>query len=115
MAKPEWGTKRRCQECGARFYDLSRHPIVCPKCEAVFEIATNQRSRKARSRNKPPVEEKHEVVVADAGVDDGDDEGDIEEVLVENGDDDEDEDDLKAVDVDDELSVDIKPNEGDNA
>ena len=22
MAKPEWGTKRTCQSCGARFYDL---------------------------------------------------------------------------------------------
>ncbi|MGB0671459.1 MAG: TIGR02300 family protein, partial [Rhodospirillales bacterium] len=33
MAKPEWGTKRACQSCGARFYDLGRNPIVCPKCD----------------------------------------------------------------------------------
>jgi uncharacterized protein (TIGR02300 family) len=28
------GTKRTCQECQVRFYDLSREPIVCPSCGA---------------------------------------------------------------------------------
>ena len=32
MAKPELGTKRVCVSCGARFYDLTRQPAVCPKC-----------------------------------------------------------------------------------
>ena len=35
MAKPEWGTKRICQSCGARFYDLLRDPPTCPGCGAV--------------------------------------------------------------------------------
>ncbi len=34
MIKPEWGSKRECPGCGARYYDLSRTPVVCPKCEA---------------------------------------------------------------------------------
>ena len=38
MAKPELGTKRLCGSCGAKFYDLSKDPIVCPKCGTVFEI-----------------------------------------------------------------------------
>lgn len=38
MAKPELGTKRVCQSCGAKFYDLSKDPIVCPKCGAVYEV-----------------------------------------------------------------------------
>ncbi len=37
MAKPEWGVKRTCQSCGARFYDMARTPIVCPKCAANVE------------------------------------------------------------------------------
>lgn len=37
MAKPELGTKRSCQACGQRFYDLNHNPIVCPHCEAVFD------------------------------------------------------------------------------
>ncbi len=36
MAKPELGTKRQCQSCGAKFYDLNKNPITCPKCGAAF-------------------------------------------------------------------------------
>ncbi len=36
MAKPDLGTKRLCAGCGAKFYDLNRTPIVCPKCETQF-------------------------------------------------------------------------------
>jgi uncharacterized protein (TIGR02300 family) len=32
MAKIELGTKRVCVSCGARFYDLTKVPAVCPKC-----------------------------------------------------------------------------------
>ena len=32
MAKPELGTKRVCVACGARFYDLTKSPAICPKC-----------------------------------------------------------------------------------
>jgi uncharacterized protein (TIGR02300 family) len=32
MAKPELCTKRVCVSCGTRFYDLAKHPAVCPKC-----------------------------------------------------------------------------------
>jgi uncharacterized protein (TIGR02300 family) len=38
VAKPELGTKRLCASCGAKFYDLSKDPITCPKCGTVFEI-----------------------------------------------------------------------------
>ena len=39
MAKPELGTKRVCANCSAKFYDLNKDPIVCPKCATVFEAA----------------------------------------------------------------------------
>jgi uncharacterized protein (TIGR02300 family) len=39
VAKPELGTKRLCAGCGAKFYDLNKDPIVCPKCGTVYEIA----------------------------------------------------------------------------
>ena len=32
MVKANWGTKRTCQSCSARFYDLNKGPIKCPKC-----------------------------------------------------------------------------------
>jgi uncharacterized protein (TIGR02300 family) len=40
VAKPELGTKRLCLHCGAKFYDLAKDPIVCPKCGSVVEIVT---------------------------------------------------------------------------
>lgn len=46
MAKPDLGTKRLCASCGAKFYDLSKTPIVCPKCETVFVVTpVSSRSR----------------------------------------------------------------------
>ena len=49
MAKPEWGIKRTCQSCGARFYDLMKSPIVCPKCGTEYDPEAVLKSRRARS------------------------------------------------------------------
>jgi uncharacterized protein (TIGR02300 family) len=38
VAKPELGIKRLCASCGVKFYDLSKTPIVCPKCSTVYEV-----------------------------------------------------------------------------
>ncbi len=36
------GTKRTCQnsDCGSRFYDLGRSPIICPLCQSKYVIAS---------------------------------------------------------------------------
>lgn len=54
MAKPELGTKRLCQSCGAKFYDLSKDPIVCPKCGTVFVAMAiaSTRGRQAEAANR---------------------------------------------------------------
>jgi uncharacterized protein (TIGR02300 family) len=38
VVRPELGTKRQCQSCGTKFYDLAKDPILCPKCHAVFQV-----------------------------------------------------------------------------
>jgi uncharacterized protein (TIGR02300 family) len=53
VAKPELGTKRQCQNCGAKFFDLNKDPIICPKCTTVFQGAT----ARARPTAKPEEEE----------------------------------------------------------
>ena len=58
VAKPEWGTKRICHNCGARFYDLRREPAVCPGCGTVAE--PGRQARPKRGGVKP------ELVVAPA-------------------------------------------------
>ena len=49
MAKAEWGTKRTCLSCGARFYDLRREPIVCPACGATVDATAQSKPRRARA------------------------------------------------------------------
>lgn len=39
MVKAELGTKRTCPSCGAKFYDLLKSPIICPKCGVSFIAA----------------------------------------------------------------------------
>ena len=51
MAKPDLGTKRLCAGCGAKYYDLNRTPIVCPKCETVFVVPVV--TSRARPEAKP--------------------------------------------------------------
>ena len=60
MAKPELGTKRLCASCSAKFYDLNKDPIHCPKCGAVYEVvmATRPVWREAAPvAPRPPVPE----------------------------------------------------------
>ena len=48
MAKPEWGTKRICPSCGARYYDLLREQVVCPKCSTPYDPEAFLKARRAR-------------------------------------------------------------------
>jgi uncharacterized protein (TIGR02300 family) len=52
VAKPELGTKRLCAGCGAKFYDLNKAPIHCPKCGVVHEVAV---ARPTARPEPPPV------------------------------------------------------------
>ena len=65
MAKPELGTKRLCGSCGAKFYDLNKDPIVCPKCHAVMALAAlTARSRPEPAAARPaPARQQEEAVV----------------------------------------------------
>jgi uncharacterized protein (TIGR02300 family) len=49
VAKAEWGVKRTCLSCGARFYDLQREPITCPACGAAVDVTAQSKPRRARA------------------------------------------------------------------
>jgi uncharacterized protein (TIGR02300 family) len=107
VAKAEWGTKRICLNCGARFYDMNRDPIICPACSTALDAVVQSRPRRARPAPKlaavavvaDPVEaevddevesdDEDEAVVADDEDDDAEEDGEsaIEDVS-ELGDDD---------------------------
>jgi uncharacterized protein (TIGR02300 family) len=65
VAKPELGTKRLCGSCGAKFYDLNKDPIVCPKCHTVMALAAlTARSRPEPAAARPaPARQQEEAVV----------------------------------------------------
>jgi len=115
VAKPEWGTKRECTECGARFYDLTRTPIICPKCEATVVIVSGKSTAKSKTKAvaaakpAPVVVAKAEVEaeskddeaalltavgIEEDDTEDSEEDGVVGDVFVE---DDDDEDDVTAV------------------
>lgn len=111
MTDPKWGTKRTCQSCGAKFYDLRRDPIICPKCEEVFEPETEPRPRKRGRTAKadvksavikevteaPETEATEEVPDLEVVVEDADDVDDDEDLIEDTSDLGEDDDDVAEV------------------
>jgi hypothetical protein len=77
MPKAEWGVKRTCITCHARFYDLARDPIVCPKCGAELDITVLLKPKRAKPAAKAAAVK---VVAKDIDlVDDDDDEIEIDD------------------------------------
>ncbi len=101
MSKQERGTKRKCQECEVKFYDLNRDPIICPSCGATFIIPEDNPSQEVEGGEKEEIKVEAEVVIdADAPEIISLDEVEDEENVVE------DIPDLEDVEVDSEISVD---------
>jgi len=64
VAKPEWGTKRTCFGCGARFYDLLRDPIICPVCATVYDPERQPRAKRGAAAAREDAESKRKPVKA---------------------------------------------------
>ena len=94
MAKPELGTKRLCPNCGAKYYDLNRSPILCPRCSAPFDPHMVAKARPAAAVvDEDEAEEEEEVGLTpefvpleDAEDADGDDVPEIEDTEIEDDD-----------------------------
>ncbi len=78
MPKAEWGVKRTCLGCGARFYDLKRTPIICPKCEVEFDIAVAPKPRRAKPAAAAKAAVKAAVKAADEKTEDLIDDADVD-------------------------------------
>ena len=82
MAKPELGIKRTCTGCGARFYDLARDPIICPKCETTFDPAAQTRSPRAKTTAAKETKAAAPAAAAASDDDDTDTDDDLDDVAV---------------------------------
>ncbi|MCH7711758.1 MAG: TIGR02300 family protein [Proteobacteria bacterium] len=66
MAKLTWGTKRTCPSCGARFYDLRRSSVVCPKCDTPYRGEINVKPKRTRVPAEAARQVREAVVIAAA-------------------------------------------------
>ncbi len=98
MANPEWGIKRICQNCATKFYDMTREPIICPKCGTEFDPEAFLKTRRARPSNAVEKEIAPVAAVADIdpelGVEDPDIAEDEDEAAVVGDEADEEDEDL---------------------
>ena len=83
MTKAELGTKRTCPNCGTRYYDLNRSPIICPHCGTKFEVAAPPPRARAPQPKPVPVpevevekEEEDDTFLAEEDADD-----DVEDII----------------------------------
>jgi uncharacterized protein (TIGR02300 family) len=122
VAKTNLGTKRLCESCESRFYDLGRTPIVCPKCSTTFVEAKPAPKPKKPVEKKPEVKdeaETKEVTTApESETEDDEDDGaelvSLEDADQERGASDDDADDDVAADGDDIDVSDIAPDGDDD-
>lgn len=92
MAKPEWGTKRTCPNCGTRFYDLGKaDPAACINCAHQWVPEAILKSKQPILMEEKPKDEKPEADVDDDEDDDIDLEDDalLGDVSLDDDDDDE--------------------------
>ncbi len=66
MAKLAWGTKLTCPSCGARFYDLRRPSVACPKCETPYGGKINVKPKRTRVPAEAAKQVEQAVVIAAA-------------------------------------------------
>jgi len=51
------GFKRVCVECGNRFYDLNKRPIICPACSTQFAVEEKLKPLPPKKKEEPKKEE----------------------------------------------------------
>ena len=81
MAKAEWGMKRICPSCGARYYDMKKKTPVCPSCNTAYDPELVMKSRRGRAAAKAVAAEAPEEIIDDVIPEAGDD---ADDTLIED-------------------------------
>jgi len=68
VVNPDWGIKRTCHACGAKYYDFKKKTPTCPSCSTHFDPEALLKSRRrAMPEEKVKVIEQVEDVELEAG------------------------------------------------
>ena len=112
LVKADLGTKRACPSCNARFYDLAKRPIECPKCGFSYEpeaLFKQRRSRAVETADAGAInaadteaEEEEPETAEGMQVVEGEEDVAIEDIEVEDDEDEEDDDLLGEVEDEEE-------------
>lgn len=93
MTNHDMGVKRQCLSCNAKFFDLAKDPILCPKCGETFTPVVLARSPPRRAgrpfsnSNRPFEDRGPEAKVEDAVESEGaeaEDEGEEKAAAIED-------------------------------
>ena len=101
------GFKRVCLECGTRFYDMNKRPIICPNCKTEFSGEIKVKSK----RGRVAVEDDSQVKDAETQKDEEIAEEDEDDTEVVSLDDLDDADDADDEDLDGDLDDDLDPDD----
>ena len=88
MVDPKLGTKRVCEACGAKFYDLNKSPATCPKCGQTFDPLATMTAEQPVRDIAPTAENKDSDV--DGELERDDDALSLEDMVDEEADNDDD-------------------------
>ena len=124
MASKKLGTKRHCQSCDGKFYDLNKAEIVCPMCGTVFDPEVLLKSRRSKPMPQAGVKKASEAENTDSDdldddIDAVDDDSDSDDDILEDDTDlivvkgDGDDDDAISTGDDDDL-VDVEDDDGED-
>lgn len=87
VARPELGLKRLCPNCGAKYYDLNKDPVICPMCGALYATGAVAAARPETASD----EEDDDLDTDDSGIEmvaleeaDGEDAKDADEETLES-------------------------------
>ena len=105
MAKPAWGKKRTCTNCGALFYDMKKNPATCPKCGVEDSLQPLLKPRRTPVAKPAPAK----PVAVNDDTEETDVPDDIEDIEVDN---DEEDDLLVDDDLDDDSGDDVSEVKG---
>jgi uncharacterized protein (TIGR02300 family) len=54
VVNPEWGIKRTCHSCGAKYYDFKKKSPACPNCNTPFNPEALLKSRRRAIPEEKP-------------------------------------------------------------
>lgn len=81
MVNPDWGIKRTCHSCGAKYYDFKKKEPACPSCGTSFDPEALLKSRRRAIPEEKVKEVAPKVEEIEVETEAGEEAGESDDVL----------------------------------